>query len=66
MKFEVGKTYRVNGGGQIRITKRTKKFVSFDGDFTGRKMIDLSFLSESIWIQKKSGSTTITVPCFAD
>lgn len=38
--FEVGKTYKLNGSGQIRIEKRTAHFVTFSGTFSGRKKID--------------------------
>ena len=37
--FEVGKTYRVNGGGVVTVTKRTEKYVDLIGRFNGRRMI---------------------------
>ena len=56
--FEVGKKYRVNGGGVITITKRTKCFVNFEGDFSGRKAFftygdkGLFGLGETMWLTK--------------
>lgn len=38
--FEIGKEYKVNGPGCIRIEKRTKHFVTFSGDYSGRKKLD--------------------------
>ena len=37
--FEEGKTYKVNGPGCIRIEKRTDHYITFSGDFSGRKKI---------------------------
>jgi hypothetical protein len=36
-RFETGKTYSVQGGGLVTVTGRTKNFVTFSGDFSGRK-----------------------------
>ena len=38
--FEQGKTYKVYDKGTITIQKRTKHYVTFTGDFSGRKKID--------------------------
>ena len=35
--FEVGKEYKVNGPGSIRIVKRSAHYVTFEGEFSGRK-----------------------------
>lgn len=64
IQFKVGKTYRINGGGEITVTKRTAKFLVFTGDFEGRKMIEPNNyfgLGENIWI----GSGNLKRPCFA-
>lgn len=67
-RFEVGKTYQVNGGGTITITKRTRCFITFTGSFSGRMMPyayadkGLFGLGEHIWIRKNS---YMKVPCFA-
>ena len=56
--FEVGKRYGVAGGGSITITKRTKCFVTFEGDFSGRKSFfafgdkGLFGLGEAMWLTK--------------
>lgn len=50
-KFEVGKTYKVNGAGSIHVDKRTECYITFSGDYTGRKKIypaDLFGLGENI------------------
>ena len=52
-KFEEGKTYEVNGGGSITVTKRTAKYIEFTGDFTGRRKViedNLFGLGENILI----------------
>lgn len=41
--FEKGKSYHVNGGGIITVTKVTKEFVTFDGDFHGKRRINRCF-----------------------
>ena len=67
-RFEVGKTYQVNGGGTITITKRTRCFITFTGSFSGRMMPYAMFenglfgLGEHIWIRKNS---YMKVHCFA-
>ncbi len=53
--FEIGKTYSVNGGGKIAITKKSACYVSFCGDYAGRKKIlnhDLFGLGEAILIDR--------------
>ena len=68
-RFEEGKTYRVNGGGKITITKRTKYFITFKGDFEGKKKIHdfgdkgLFGLGENILIPTKCPA--IKYFCFA-
>lgn len=52
-RFEVGQTYTVTGGKQITVTKRTAKYISYTGDFTGRSMVDnpgMFGISESAWV----------------
>ena len=57
-QFEEGKTYNVNGGGKITVTRRTSQFVFFtgttrDGETRGRKKIypdNLFGLGENILI----------------
>lgn len=51
--FEEGKTYYVNGPGQILVEKVTEHFITFSGDFSGRKKIykdNLFGLGENILI----------------
>ena len=38
--FEAGKEYYINGPGRILVEKVTKHFITFSGDFSGRKKID--------------------------
>lgn len=52
-KFETGKTYMVNGGGFITVTKRTEHFITFCGSYAGRRKIiaaDMFGLGENILI----------------
>lgn len=70
--FEEGKRYEVAGGGEILIEKRTHCFITFSGDFTGRKKValfgdkGLFGLGENIWIKKSVGSGfVIDVLCCA-
>ena len=63
--FEVGKTYLVNGGGAIRVIKRTSCYITFDGDFCGKRKIcrdNLFGLGEHILIPGKH----IEYFCFAE
>lgn len=39
-RFEVGTSYNVSGGGIITITKRTARYITYTGDFSGRRLID--------------------------
>lgn len=60
--FEEGKRYGVAGGGEILIEKRTPCFITFSGDFTGKKKVAtfgdrvLFGLGENIWIKKDAGN----------
>lgn len=38
-RFEVGKTYKVNGGNTITIQKRTEHYATVSGDYNGRLYI---------------------------
>lgn len=38
-QFETGKVYKVNGPGYIRILRRTDHYITFTGDYTGRRKI---------------------------
>lgn len=65
-RFEVGKTYSVQGGGFITVTRRTKAFVTFSGDFSGRKKVYpacLVGLGEYLVITRPDGCKVL---CFAD
>lgn len=55
-KFETGKSYHVNGGGLITVTKRTDCYITFAGSFTGRRKIisdNLFGLGENILIPSR-------------
>lgn len=65
-RFEVGKNYSVQGGGLVTVTKRTKNFVTFSGDFTRKKKVypaGLVGLGEHIVITRPDGWKVL---CFAD
>ena len=38
-QFEVGKAYKVNGPGTVTVIKRTANYITFDGDYSGRRQI---------------------------
>ena len=65
-RFEVGKAYSVQGGGLVTVTGRTKAFVTFSGDFSGRKKVypaGLLGLGEHLVIVRPDGCKVF---CFAD
>ena len=65
-KFQEGKKYRVNGGGVIKIIRRTRNFITFCGDFSGRRRIcedNLFGLGENILIP--SDFPAVKYFCFA-
>lgn len=65
-QFEVGKTYSVQGGGLVTVTGRTEQFVTFCGDFSGRKKVypaGLVGLGEHLVITRPDGCKVF---CFAD
>ena len=65
-QFEVGKTYSVQGGGLVTVTGRTEQFVTFSGDFSGRKKVypaGLLGLGEHFIITRPDGCKVL---CFAD
>lgn len=65
-QFETGKTYSVQGGGLVTVTGRTKNFVTFSGDFTGKKKVypaGLLGLGEHLVIVRPDGCKVL---CFAD
>lgn len=64
-QFTEGKSYAVNGGGTITVTKRTRYYVTFTGDFQGKREIiddDLMGLGECILLPKCGRIQTF---CFA-
>ena len=65
-QFEVGKTYKA-GGGEIKIIKRTRCYITYEGDFSGRSQIKilgngLFDLCENVW-PRKNGK--LSVLCLA-
>ncbi len=67
-RFEVGKTYKVNGmrSETITITSRSDKSIMFTGDFTGMRRVskdDLFGLGENILIETENPN--IRYFCFA-
>ena len=70
MKFVAGAEYRVNGGGAVKVEKRTRRYVTVSGDYSGRLKLlcfaenGLFGLGENIWIPagKMCGFKR---PCFA-
>ena len=72
-KFEQGKLYNVNGGGVIRITKRTPRYATYEVVSqpelecremvsSGRKMIEYGiFDSECFWIKNTKYQSTMLV-----
>ena len=66
-RFRTGESYRVNGGGTITITKRTSQYVTYTGDYSGKKKIytydeeGLFGLGEHILVPMAAGHTF----CFA-
>lgn len=68
-RFELGKTYSVQGGGLVTVTGMTKAFVTFSGDFSGRKKVYAAFdngllgLGEHLVITRPDGCKVL---CFAD
>ena len=58
--FEQGKTYKVYDKGTITIQKRTKRFVTFSGSFSGRKLINQDMLFQGKeYFQIESGTRGI-------
>ena len=49
--FEVGKEYHINGGGTIRITKRTDCYISYAGTYD--RKTNCAFISMPIHGRKK-------------
>ena len=67
-RFEVGKTYKVNGFGFIKVTKRTKHYLTFSGDYKGRKKIadeNLFDLGEHVLVDYPDTSLKLKLFCFA-
>lgn len=63
--FEVGRTYKVNMGGHITVTKRTAQYITFAGNYTGRKKVSCDlFRSEYIMVGSIPG-TSLKGMCFA-
>lgn len=65
-RFEAGKRYAVNGGGTITVTRRTEHFITFEGDFAGKRKIiadNLFNLGENILIPAKYAGRKLF--CFA-
>lgn len=66
-RFEAGSAYKVNGGGTITVTRRTDHFITFEGDFAGKRRIikdDLFGLGENILIP--TPHTGFKLFCFAE
>ena len=58
--FEEGKTYKVYDKGTITIQKRTKSYVTFSGDFSGKKMVTRDALFQGKeYFQIESGTKGI-------
>lgn len=65
-RFEENKKYRVNGGGEITVNRRTANYIEYTGDFTGKRKIitdNLFGLGENILIP--SGFPAVKYFCFA-
>lgn len=57
--FEIGKTYVAAGGyGSITITGRTKQFITFTGDWNGRKKVINDTLAKGF------GAEYVLLPCY--
>lgn len=60
-KFEEGKWYKVASGGLIHVEKRTPQYITFTGNYSGRKKVynvdtfGICGLGENIWIDKAYG-----------
>ena len=68
-RFEVGKTYDVNGGGTVTVTRRTRCYVTVSGPFAGRYYVgDVkyeSFLVTENLLNDHGTPYKSTRPCFA-
>ena len=63
--FEVGKTYRVNMGGRITVTKRTAQYVTFTGNYEGRKKVSCDLFKSEYIMVGRIPKTSLKGMCFA-